>query len=195
MLADGGLPPWAELRLRRALEIATDEYLITLSRGTVHKPPPLDERGFPITEADAGARYLLDQGVPLERVLTEAGSLDTIGNAYFSRVLHIDPMGLRRLLVITSEFHLERAEAIFKWVYGLVPNGYHLDFEAVPDVGISVEALHARQLKEHQSLRHLQETIERITTLRQLHDWLFFTHGAYRQGARIAPIGSALGTY
>lgn len=33
---------------------------ICLSRGTTHKPPPHDEKGFPIDEASASARYLME---------------------------------------------------------------------------------------------------------------------------------------
>ena len=91
LLPDGKPPRWVRERLDKAIEIADARFFVTLSRGTVHKAPPLDERGFPIDESTASAMYLLDRGVPEDRILTETASLDTIGNAYFSRVIHIDP--------------------------------------------------------------------------------------------------------
>jgi len=115
----GKLPLWVEARLQRALDLEQGEPIITLSVGTTHKPPPLDEHGFPIFESVAAASYLADHGIAPERILVEATSYDTIGNAYFSRVIHVDPAGFRRLLIITSAFHMPRTEAVFRWVYGL----------------------------------------------------------------------------
>ncbi len=51
--------------------------------------------------------------MPAERIWAETASLDTIGNAYFARVIHTDPAGLRRLLVVNSAFHMPRTRMIF----------------------------------------------------------------------------------
>jgi uncharacterized SAM-binding protein YcdF (DUF218 family) len=101
---DGSLPPWVCNRLDKAVEISSTRFFITLSRGTFHKAPPRDKDGFPIDESLAGARYLIARGVPKDRVLFETTSFDTIGNALFSRLIHIEPLKLVRLLVITSNF-------------------------------------------------------------------------------------------
>jgi hypothetical protein len=192
---DGRLPPWVLPRLDRAVEVRGDAYVVPLSRGTVHKPPPLDPCGFPIVEADVCAAHLRGRGVPDDRILIESCSVDTIGNAYFSRVVHADPMGWRRLHIVTSGFHLERTEAVFGWVYGLAPSAYVLSFEAVADDGIAPAALAARREKERASLTALRPTIGEIHTLADLHRWLFRHHGAYR-GVRPEPVeGLVLGTY
>ena len=112
----GELPLWVRRRLDRAMQIHDREYLITLSAGTTHKPPPLDERGFPIFESIAAARYLVQRGVDAGKILTETSSYDTLGNAYFSRVIHVQPRDFKRLLVITSAFHMARTESIFMGV-------------------------------------------------------------------------------
>ena len=44
----------------------------------------------------------------MQRTLAETTSFDTIGNAFYSRNDHCSLAGWRRLLVITSEFHLAR---------------------------------------------------------------------------------------
>src|ERR1700682_5838027 len=119
---EGGLlPSWVLRRLDRAVQLRRDAYIETLSAGTTHRPPPLDEGGFPIFESVAAARYLIGAGIPPEHILTETHSYDTVGNAFFSRVLHVDLRGFRRLLVITSDFHLARTQAAFNWIYGLEP--------------------------------------------------------------------------
>jgi hypothetical protein len=35
---------------------------------------------------------------------------DTIGNAWFTRIMHTDITGVRNLLVVTSDFHLPRSQ-------------------------------------------------------------------------------------
>jgi hypothetical protein len=176
----GALPPWVKRRLDRAVELGAP-YLITLSAGTTHRPPPLDPNSFPIFESVAAAQYLIDAGIPPGRILTETHSYDTIGNAFFSRLIHADPQGLRRLLVITSDFHFSRTREAFNWIYGLTPRTleYELDFEPVSDAGIDESALRGREEKERQSLTDLADLAKRITTLRDFHRWLFADHQAY----------------
>ena len=65
--------------------------------------------------------YLINNGLNPEKVLTEICSYDTIGNAYFSRLLFAEPFNLSSLLVLTSEFHMPRTRAIFEWIYSLTP--------------------------------------------------------------------------
>ena len=177
----GRLPSWVRRRLDRARETAGEAYIVTLSAGTPHRPPPHDERGFPIFESVAGARYLLDAGFPPERVLIEAHSWDTIGNAYFSRVIHAEPRGFRRMLVVTSDFHLARTRTAFEWVYGLEPRpAFELDFEGVDDSEMDAAVLAGRRETEARSLEILGPLTGRIRTISRFHRWLFTEHGAYR---------------
>ena len=131
-------------------------------------------------EAAVGARYLLAQGLDPVSILLETASWDTIGNAFFARVIHTDRRGWRRLLVVNSAFHMERTQAIFRWVFSLVPDsGYTLAFETVPDVGASEEDFARRRARERGSLARVQELRERIRTIVELHEFMFFKHGAY----------------
>ena len=164
-LTDSGeLPPYAIARLDRALAHSA-AYFIPLSAGTPHRPPPLDARGYPIYEAMPAARYLREHGIPERRILAETFSYDTIGNAFFTRTVHADPRGLRRLHVITSEFHMARTEAIFRWVFGLGPSGgHHLSFEASGNAGISHQALEHRAAKERASLDQVTALAQRTAS-------------------------------
>lgn len=196
--ADGEPHPWVKARLDHAIALHDAEYLITLSAGTVHKPLPLDEHGSPIFEALAAARYLSKHGIHPDMILAETCSYDTIGNAYFSRVIHVEPAGLRKLCVITSEFHMPRTRAIFEWLYGLDSShvNYHLSFVAVPDIGIAPADLQARMDKEAHSLQQFQNNVVGIENLRACHRWLFTEHAAYaaeREPRRT--MGNALNTY
>jgi len=191
----GALPPWSIARFDRAIEVAGDAWLMPLSAGTPYRPPPLDGRGFPIFEARAGADYLVRRGVDPQRILVEESSYDTIGNAFFSRVIHVVPRGFRRALVITSAFHLARTEAVFRWVYSLDGPVCSLEFESVPDVGIDAAALEARRAKERESLDAFEKLRGEIGTLAELQQWLFTVHEAYRAGMRSPSTAVDTSTY
>ncbi len=180
--SSGHVVPWVQARLDRAIALFPQPtYFIPLSAGTTHKPPPLDVAGFPILESVAAAHYLVNRGVEPAKILPEAISLDTIGNAYFARVQHTDPLGLRRLHVITSAFHLPRIEAIFTWIFNLSSpdTPYHLTFEAVPNVGIADSVLAARCQKEREGLQRVMMLRSHLTSLPDVHRWLYSDHDAY----------------
>lgn len=195
-LTDSGeLPPYVIARLDRALAHSA-RYFIPLSAGTPHRAPPLDGRGYPIYEAVRAASYLHERGIPERRILTETFSYDTIGNAFFARLLHTEPRELRRLHIINSEFHMPRTEAIFGWVFGLTPaRGYDLSFEAVKNAGVSLESLATRVAKERASLEQVRLLAQHISTMSQLHEWMYTEHAAYawflRENA-YRPIGGPL---
>lgn len=194
----GELPPWVKSRLDHALKIHSTEYIIVLSAGTVYKAPPLDEDGFPIFESIAAANYLVEQGINPDMILCETSSYDTVGNAYFSRVTHVDPQGCRRLHIITSAFHMPRTKAIFEWLYSLDCQGsnYQLTFDPTPDIGIADADLQARVNKEAESLSQFQKNTATIHTLQACHRWLFTEHAAYATSAtKKQVIGNALNTY
>jgi hypothetical protein len=201
LVPGGGLTPdgtpteWVKSRLDSAVRNWAGQWIITLSAGTTHKPPPLDRDGFPVHESVAGVEYLASRGIPEDRLLYETASYDTIGNAYFARVVHADPMGLRNLLVITSEFHMPRTRAVFDWVFGLPPSGYTVTYETTANDGIDESSLSARIAKEEQGLRGVERLRDSIRTLHDVHRWLFAEHSAY-SAVRPAPsAGDAGGTY
>jgi len=179
---DGSLPEWTKRRLDKAIEIFSEtEYIITLSAGTTHKPPVLDKKDFPIFESVAAANYLIKKGINSRNILTEKISLDTIGNAYFTRVIHTEPKKIKKLAVITSGFHMARTKVIFKWIFSLspLPIKYKLDFIEVSDKGIDKELINIRIEKEIKSFKQLYKTKRGIRTLSQFHSWLYTQHSAY----------------
>ena len=183
---DGGaLPPWAARRYDLALLRRTSEPMLCLSAGTFHRGLPSDEHGLPIFESVAGARYLTSHGVLPDQVLIEAVSWDTIGNAYYSRLLFADPFRWKKLLVITSQFHMPRSRAIFEWVYGMEPAGFSLAFEAASDDDMSPAVRKARTEREQASLASFRTGVEKqIRTLNELHPWIYTGHRAYNASGR-----------
>jgi uncharacterized SAM-binding protein YcdF (DUF218 family) len=181
--ASGELPPWSAVRFDKAIELAgPDTFFVPLSAGTPHKAPIISDKGFPLFESIKEAQYLLAKGIDPTKILIELASYDTIGNAYFSRTIHVDPAGFRSLTVITSEFHLERTKLIFDHVYRLppLPNAeYQLTYVATPNVGLEENVLAARAEREQQSIQILRQVIAQTPTLSDFHRWLFQKHGAY----------------
>jgi uncharacterized SAM-binding protein YcdF (DUF218 family) len=71
-----------------------------------------------VSEATVMKRYAEDHGVPGRVVHTEDKSLDTIGNALFTKTDIVEPNNWERLLVVTSKSHLPRTLKIFRHVMG-----------------------------------------------------------------------------
>lgn len=197
LLPNGEVPPHTKLRLAKASELyytlskasATPVDIITLSGATPHKPPPLDKQGFPIGEAQAAAAFLIKQsGIPPGSVAEENFSLDTLGNAYWLRTVHIEPGGYTKLIVLTNDWHMPRTRAIFSHVFGLprragghsaLKRKFELSFIAV-EAGLGPDFLQARVTREAASLEtFVQRTKTLFSSMRELHDYIFEKHGAY----------------
>ncbi|MGB0467667.1 MAG: YdcF family protein [Pontibacterium sp.] len=177
----GELPEWTVRRLECALAYQNSRYFIALSAGTTHKPLPLDEHGHTLFESVLASRYLQKKGVAADKLLYETASYDTLGNAYFLKVIHIDPLKLKRIKIITSEFHMPRTRAIFEFIFGpcFTDQPCELSFETVSDKGLDESVLQQRRLREQQSLEQFLQRSARVTRIEQLHQWLFSEHKAY----------------
>jgi uncharacterized SAM-binding protein YcdF (DUF218 family) len=185
---DGSVAPWVENRLDRALGLRNGAPILCLSAGTMHKPPPVDAYGYPVFEALAGARYLLDRGLDPHAIYLEFASYDTIGNAFFARTTHTDLRDWRKLLIVNSAFHMERTEAVFRWVFGLSPQlGYELTFETVPDRGMPQDDLAVRRAREQASLERVKRLANEIRSMSELHRFLFTEHQAYTAERVLSP--------
>lgn len=180
---DGGeLPLWVQLRLNKAIELANNtDYIIVTTAYTPHKPPVLDENGFPIFESVAMANYLIKKGINPNKILTERVSVDTIGNAYFTRLIHTDQLDLKKLLIITSDFHMPRSKAIFRFIFNLSSPSiqYQLFFESIPDNDLDPEIINPRKIKEENSLNFFLKQMENIKSLKDFHNWIFSDHKGY----------------
>ena len=190
-----GRPVEAVLRrLRAAAELRAARRerplpLLCVGGGTSHKPRVRDARGFAVPEAHEMARFLVDErGVPRRQVFVESFSDDTIGNIFCARTLHCEWRQWRRLLLVTSDFQVARAEAIAQWVFGLPPQPasftaqkYAITAVGVPDGGaMDAEALEARRVRERASLAaFVRGARAEITDMATAHEFLFQDHNAY----------------
>lgn len=168
------LPSWVESRLNTAIYMEDKTNLfIVLSRGTTHKAPDRDEYGYPVDESSIMANYLIDRHIPKSKIIKETWSFDTIGNAYAALTHHAIPKDLRKILIITSDFHMPRTKAIFNKVFSLLPlEIFALDY-------LETESRLSISNKEVASLKSWVERSATIHTIRDLHDFIFHEHTAY----------------
>lgn len=98
-----------------------------------------------------------------------------------------------KVLVVTSEFHMPRAEAIFRHVFELdSPNKFTLTFHATPNDGLTgTPALKFREEKEAASLEVWETNKERLTSLADMSTFLFTEHSAYSARGRLASLDGA----
>lgn len=74
----------------------------------------------PLTLADAMKAYAIkSQKISPDTIITETKSRDTVGDAIFSKRNILSNRGWRKLMVITSDYHIPRTHEIFTYVYGM----------------------------------------------------------------------------
>ncbi|HEU0154752.1 MAG TPA: YdcF family protein [Stellaceae bacterium] len=88
--------------------------------------------GYP--EARATLGFVLDQGIPRDRVILEERSRNTYENAVFAKAL-VQPKPGQNWLLITSAFHMPRAVASFRAAgWPVIP--YPVEFKIDPKAGL-----------------------------------------------------------
>ena len=188
MVLAGGLDhlgrnhPWVKDRLDLAVRLykLKQRKIYILGGGTYHKAPHLNREKFVIHECTMGAKYLIDRGVAKEDIYREWTSYDTIANAFFGLLHFAVPLGIKKFLVITSDFHMPRSREIFKWIFGLWQScRFEIDFAEVSSKYLDNEIIEARSSREQRSLDRLLKTVEEIDTWDKLHQWFYRDHQAY----------------
>eukprot|EP00127_Corallochytrium_limacisporum_P003394 Clim_evm22s149 gene=Clim_evmTU22s149 len=148
--------------------------------GTYHKPNYTNEAGFAVHESTSCGEFLVNQGVGAEHIFKEWSSYDTIANGWFTRRDHIECLGIKNFVVITSEFHMPRTKVIFDWVFGLEPReDYEIRYISVKDVGMDDAVLKERQEREENSRLALVKRSKEIRTLKDFHRFFYMDHKAY----------------
>lgn len=181
-------------QLYREQQIGLPPAIVCNGGGTTHKPKWVDTSGYSTPEAALMGRELLRMGVSAEHIFVEGYSDDTIGNAFFARVMHVDAQpSWRRLRIITSAFQMERTRAIYDWAFGLQPlpagkRAYVLQYEAVNDRGaLPSRALRSRRQRENASLRAFRTgSVVRMTQLAQAHEFVMLRHSGYTVGGMLS---------
>ena len=125
--------------------------------------------------ADAMANYLhTKHQIPLENLIRVIDSKDTVGDAVFTRKNIIPKYNFRRLLIITSDYHVKRTKEIFKFVYG---DDFKLSF-----LGCDIPFENDKLKSEKESLMKFKDTFKGIKkgNILEIFDCLLKKHPYYK---------------
>lgn len=155
---NGTLPQSAINRLSTALKIYKHSDIILCSgggRGGLDNPSP-------IYESQAMKQYAITKGVPASQTLIETKSLDTIGNAYFSKPI-IDSLNTNQFTIITTDFHIPRTKYIFSHIFS---KQYSINYKQ------SVSKPNPQ--RDQNEKKKLQFLKRRLPLIKRTHTWKFF---------------------
>lgn len=122
---------------------------------------PWDASQHPYSEASAMAELLEFLGVPAEVILQESRSRTTRENALEVKGV-LEPLGVRRILLVTSALHMARAVALFR----------AQGFEVIPAPTDFVVAEIGRRSFQLEVLTLLPNVDSLSLTTRALHEWM-----------------------
>jgi uncharacterized SAM-binding protein YcdF (DUF218 family) len=114
MSVDGVLSSESRLRADEAARLMTTGLvdIIVVTGGAYRKDTTL-------TISRAMANYLVgEHRIPIERIIIDANSLDTVGDAFFLRKNIFMKKPNAVLHIITSGYHIFRTKRIFRFVFG-----------------------------------------------------------------------------
>lgn len=198
---NGRLPPFAKNRIEKAIKLKTKrDFIITATRTTVYKAPPRDKNGYPMDDATVYANELFKRGIKREHIRIENCSLETLGSAYFLRILHIEPLEIKKIIVITSSFHMPRTKCIFDWIFSLPKTETKtyskkktlISYVETKNIGINRNDLNKRITKENKGIEKINELKSRICDLSDFNRWLFSKHAAYSIGLPLYKISKSV---
>lgn len=131
----------------------------------------------PRSEAEAMKEYAISKKIPSDSILTEQESKDTLGNAYFTKVNILEPNNWKNILVVTSDFHLERTKYIFDLVLGAE---YSITYDTVKTM-LPPEKITSLEEQEKKTIAILKETIGEVSPgdTKAIENIIFTKHPGY----------------
>jgi vancomycin permeability regulator SanA len=74
---------------------------------------------YDVAIAESMRSYILkNSNILNELILSDDNARDTVGDAIFTKINIVKKIGHHNLLIVTSDYHIERAHNIFSYVYG-----------------------------------------------------------------------------
>ena len=80
---------------------------------------------------------------------------------------------------------MARTRAIFDWIFGVDGDSYQLYYLSSPNVGLSDDAIRARNEKEQKSLKVVEGYAQNYRSMRAIWDFLNHKHNLYASGALV----------
>lgn len=86
------------------------------------------------TEAEAMKAYMISKGVSENDLFVENLSASTLTNAYYSRLLHLDPMAIKEITIVSNQFHEKLINYCFSLILG---ESIQFELKLSPNDGIN----------------------------------------------------------
>ena len=134
---DGSLHSLLTTRLNKALSLYKPGMLII----TTGKMPPAQlnpNRCEKITEAAAMKNFLVEKGIEPHDILMEEFSLTTFTNAFYTRIIHLDPMNIKTAYIVSNSFHMPLVSYCFELVFG---NKINFELIAASNEGLDLKEI------------------------------------------------------
>lgn len=181
-LKDGSVNDWVKKRLDLALKIKEenpDAKIYCTGGGTYHKEPVHNIYGHVIHESRSCSNYLIENGIDYKDIKREWGSYDTIANGYFSFTNFILPLKIDECVLITSEFHMERAREIFSYLKNIFQHDINITY-LNSENNMDQELLKIRLEREKKSVELFKNNIvQKINSINEFIEWFYVQHHAY----------------
>ena len=167
-LPDGTIVLWGKTRIDAAyqkfLDIVYPSYVI-LSGG---------RKSHLTSEASAMRDYIqMQYPEMLKKLLFEELSVDTLQNAFFTKVIHVDPLEIKKLTIITNSFHMPRVKQIFTNLFNA---SYHLEFLEAADPETDEKTTANQKFIEKSAIEFNERTLfckDINTNLKTVHSLIF----------------------
>lgn len=91
-----------------------------------------------------------EYSIPKSSIIADTSARDTVGDAVFVKRNVIDQSAIRTLTVVSSDYHMERVQEIFEFVFG---GQYRLSFAGAP-----TPAVDDIELSERRSIEAFRRT-------------------------------------
>ncbi len=132
--SDGTLPQIIKERINlgiRLLQESASDFLVFSGHFTFVLDNPLN-----LSESESMKTYAISQGIAESKILLDDKSKDTLSNAYFVKVDLAIPRNWKKLAVVSSETHIERAKYLFNKVFGA---NFKIDYSSTPFTQLDTE--------------------------------------------------------
>ena len=159
----GKLPAASITRVKKAYQLLNKNKIqkLILSGGYTSEKFPK------ISEADLFFKFLTKKSINKKQLIMEKNSIETIGNAVYSKKIILKQKLPKKIALITSNYHMKKALMVFNHIfekkYKFTPNksylvSSHTIFEIVKEIGnrkITKLALTQVPLGNHQKAERL----------------------------------------
>tara|TARA_B100001057_G_C22849997_1_gene950595 strand:- start:2258 stop:2953 length:696 start_codon:yes stop_codon:yes gene_type:complete len=181
-LKNGNVNSWVKERLdvgKIIYDSNEDSTIYCIGGGTYHKSPIVNSHGHVIHESKSCSNYLIKRGADSKRIKREWGSYDTIANGFFAFLNFIVPLKIKNIVVVTSLFHIERAQVIFDYFNKLFEVNIDIEYIGVENI-IDDELLEIRKAREKKSVVSFkQNVVSKKDTIDKFFEWFYIEHNAY----------------